>query len=164
MKIWNKFKKYIKKFFLINDTPEKVAGGAALGIFLGIFPGEGVLSTLFFSAIFRLNKLAAIAGVMATNMWMTFVVLPPSALVGSFLFHESYSDLIGKFQKYQSLDTIKETLLFSLSIFETAFLPLLVGFFVIAGAISIGFYFILYLVLKRRHIEHLKDAIIITKN
>lgn len=159
----NKLKRFLKKFFLINDTPVKIAGGAALGVFLGIFPGEGVFSALFFSSVFRLNKLAATAGVLAVNMWMTVVVLPPAALVGSFLFNENYLNLIDHFQRYQQFDTIKETFLFSLSIFETAFLPLLVGFFIVAGTISIGFYFLLLFILKRRHIEHLKDVIKIKK-
>lgn len=159
----NKLKNYLKKFFLINDTPHKIAGGAALGIFLGIFPGEGVLSTLFFSAIFRLNKLSATAGVLAVNMWTTFLVLPLAAFIGSFLFNEKYSNLIDQFRQYKHLDTIKETLLFSLSIFSEAFLPLLVGFFIVAGAIAIGFYFLLYSFLKRKHIEHLKDAIHLKK-
>lgn len=159
----NKLKRFLKKFFLINDTPQKIAGGAALGVFLGIFPGEGVLSALFFSSVFRLNKLAATAGVLAVNMWMTVVVLPPAAFVGSFLFNENYLNLIDHFQRYQQFDTIKETFLFSLSIFETAFLPLLIGFFIVAGTISIGFYFLLLFILKRRHIEHLKDVIKIKK-
>ncbi|MFH0969604.1 MAG: DUF2062 domain-containing protein [Patescibacteria group bacterium] len=159
----NKFKNLIKQFFLINDTPQKISGGAALGIFLGIFPGEGVFSTLFFAAVFRLNKLAATAGVLATNMWMTAVALPAAAFVGGFLFNEKYSDLIRQFQNYRHTDTIKEVFLFSLSIFSQTFLPLLVGFFVVAGAISLGFYFLLLFILKRKHIEHLKDAIRIRK-
>jgi uncharacterized protein (DUF2062 family) len=161
--MFNKLRKFLKKFFLINDTPTKIAGGAALGVFLGIFPGEGVLSALFFSSVFRLNKLAATAGVLAVNMWMTVIVLPPAALVGSFLFHEKYSNLISQFQKYQQFDTIKETFLFSLSIFSETFIPLLFGFLVVAGTISFGFYFLLLFILKRRHIEHLKDVIKIKK-
>ncbi|MFA5776977.1 MAG: DUF2062 domain-containing protein [Parcubacteria group bacterium] len=159
----NKLKQFIKRFFLIDDTPQKVAGGAALGIFLGIFPGEGVLSALFFSAIFRLNKLSATAGVLATNMWTTFLVLPVAAVVGSFLFNENYSNLINRFYQYKHLETTKEALFFSLSIFSTALLPLLVGFFIIAGTVSVGFYFILIFILKKRHIEHLKDAIRVKK-
>lgn len=154
-----KFKNFFKKFFLINDSPHKIAAGAALGIFLGIVPGEGVLATLFFAAIFRLNKLAATAGVLATNMWTTFAVLPLAALIGSFIFQENYSDLINKFHQYNNLDTAKEFFLFSLSIFSSTFLPLLVGFFVVAGVIAIGFYFLLYYFLKKRKINGLQDRI-----
>lgn len=157
--MWKGFKKFLKKFFLINDTPKKIAGGAALGIFLGIFPGEGVLATLFFASIFRLNKLAAVAGVLAVNMWTTFVVLPLAALVGSFLFNENYSNLIDQFQKYQRFDTIKEALLFSLSIFSKTFVPLFAGFFIVAGTIAVSFYFLLLMLLKRKGIRHLKDMI-----
>lgn len=155
----NGFKKFVSRFFLIDDTPQKVAGGAALGIFLGIFPGEGVLSTLFFAAIFRLNKLAATAGVLATNMWLTIAVLPLAAGVGSLIFRENYSNLIHQFQAYRQFDTIKEALLFSVSVLYDFALPLLVGFFVVSGAIAIGSYFLLYFFLKRKHIKHLKDKI-----
>ena len=159
----NKFKNFIKKFFLINDTPEKVASGAALGIFMGIFPGEGVLSTLLFATIFRLNKLSATAGVLAANMWMTLLLLPPSVAIGSFLFQRNYSELIGQFNQFHQVNTIKETLLLSLSIFSVSALPILVGFLITAGAVSIGFYFLLLSLLKRKHIEHLKDEINLKK-
>ena len=96
-KMQDKFKKFINKFFLINDTPGKIAGGAALGIFLGIVPEEGVLTTLLLSSIFRLNRLAATAGVMATNMWTTVVILPFAAAIGAFLFGESKEHLISEF-------------------------------------------------------------------
>lgn len=154
-----KIKQFIKRFFLIDDTPQKVAGGAALGIFLGIFPGEGVLSALFFAAIFKLNKLAATAGVLATNMWMTVAVLPLAAGIGSFIFRENYSNLTEQFQTYRQFDTLKEALLFSISVLYDFALPLLVGFFIVAAAIAIGFYFLLYFFLKRKHIKHLKDKI-----
>ena len=75
-----------RKFFLINDTPHKVAGGAALGTFLGIVPGEGVLITLLLSSLTRLNRLAALAGVGATNMWTTVLTLPVAAFFGGWIF------------------------------------------------------------------------------
>ena len=153
----NKFKKLLEKFFLINDTPQKVAGGAALGIFLGIFPGEGVLATLFFATIFRLNKLSATAGVLATNMWATLLLLPPSVFIGSFLFRRNYSELMNQFNQIHKADTIKETLLISLSIFSRSAFPILVGFLITAGVVAIGFYFLLYFILKRRHINHLSQ-------
>ncbi|MFZ5982660.1 MAG: DUF2062 domain-containing protein, partial [Patescibacteria group bacterium] len=98
-----KFKTFLKKFFVINDTPEKIAGGAALGMFLGMIPGEGVISTLVLSSLFRLNRLAATAGVLATNMWMTFVILVPSALLGAFFSEKKYPELIDIFEKNYKL-------------------------------------------------------------
>ena len=84
-----RFRDYIKRFFLIDDTPHKIAGGAAMGVFMGITPGEGVLITLFFAYIFRLNRLAALAGVLAVNMWTTVLTLPIAAALGGFFFKVS---------------------------------------------------------------------------
>lgn len=152
----NKIKQFIKQFFLINDAPQKVAGGAAVGIFLGIVPGEGVLATLVVASIFRINKLAATAGVLAVNMWTTALVLPLAAMTGCALFGIEYQVLIDQF--YSSYKAGYKTFLIGTVFFDIA-LPLLVGFFIVAGAISAVFYFLLYFILKRKHIEHLKDAI-----
>jgi uncharacterized protein (DUF2062 family) len=152
-----KIKQFIKKFFLIDDTPQKVAGGAALGMFMGIFPGEGVLSTLFFSTIFRLNRLAAVASILFFNMWTTLLFFPPSVAVGSFLFRKNYSDLTNQFNQIHQTNTIKETLLISLSIFSKSAIPVLTGYLITAGSASIGFYFLLLFILKRRNIKHLSQ-------
>jgi uncharacterized protein (DUF2062 family) len=155
----NKFKKFISRFFLIDDTPQKVAGGAALGMFMGIFPGEGVLSTLFFATIFRLNKLAAMASILVFNMWSTLLLLTPSAIVGGFLFWKNYGDLTHGFDQVYHLSSTKEIIFFSLSFFSRSAIPILVGYLITASSVSIGFYFLLYLILKRRSIGHLMNAI-----
>jgi uncharacterized protein (DUF2062 family) len=155
----SKFKKFISRFFLIDDTPQKVAGGAALGMFMGIFPGEGVLSTLFFATIFRLNRLAATAGVLAFNMWTTLLLLTPSAVIGGFLFRKNYGNLVNEFNQVYHLGTVREIILFSLSFFSKSALPILSGFLITAGIVSIGFYFLLLFILKRKRIGHLNDAI-----
>ena len=68
-KLWRKIKNGVKKFFLIDDTPHKIAGGFALGVFWGIMPGEGVATTLITAVLLRLNRLSATAGVAMSNMW-----------------------------------------------------------------------------------------------
>lgn len=140
-----KFRKFIEKFFLINDTPHKIAGGAALGMFLGIVPGEGVLTTLLFASIFRLNRLAAVAGVMATNMWATVVILPFAAAIGGFLFGESREYLISEFNRTYHLGF--KFFLSKAILFDLVF-PLVAGFFIVAGAIALFFYFILLYLIK----------------
>jgi uncharacterized protein (DUF2062 family) len=143
-----KIKNFFRKFFLINDTPHKIAAGAALGIFLGIVPGEGVLTTLVFASIFRLNRLAATAGVLATNLWTTAVVLPLAAAVGGFLFGVKERMLIKNFHDAYHLGY--KYFLSKVILLDVA-LPLVVGFFVVAGIISVFFYFILkYLLIRRK--------------
>lgn len=144
-----KFKRFIDKFFLINDTPHKIAAGAALGIFLGIVPGEGVLTTILFSSLFKLNRLAAIIGVGATNMWTTVLLLPFAAAAGGLLFGVSPDYLISQFNQTYHLG-----LKFFLSkiILLDILLPLVTGFFIVAGAIALVFYYLLYFPLKKRNI------------
>ena len=147
---------YIKQFFLIDDTPHKVAGGAALGVFMGITPGEGVLSTLFLAYIFRLNRLAALAGVLAFNMWTTVLALPIAAAIGGLIFRIDPQKLSNDFHESLSLGI---QYLFSWNVLRETALPLLVGFIVLAGSIAVAIYFgLLYLLIKRKNIkkkEHL---------
>ncbi|MCX6762455.1 MAG: DUF2062 domain-containing protein [Candidatus Moranbacteria bacterium] len=138
---------YIKQFFLIDDTPHKVAGGAALGVFLGITPGEGVLITLFFAYIFRLNRLAALAGVLAVNMWTTVIVLPIAATIGGLIFRISPRTLSSDFHETLGLGW---QYLFNWNVLRETALPLIVGYVVFAGAVAAIIYFGLFFFLIRR--------------
>jgi uncharacterized protein (DUF2062 family) len=151
---------YIKQFFLIDDTPHKVAGGAALGVFLGITPGEGVLATLFFAYIFRLNRLAALAGVLAVNMWTTVIVLPLAATVGGFIFRINPQTLSNDFHGAFNLGW---QYFFSWNILRETALPLLAGYAITAGAIAAALYFTLLFILIRKRKIQTKEHIL-TKN
>jgi len=149
-----KIKQFFRKFFLINDTPHKVAAGAALGIFLGIIPGEGVTASIVVALLFRLNRLAAITGALATNMWTTFLVLPLAAWLGGKIFGIEYHDLINDFKATYELGW--KCLLSKVVFFDVA-LPLAVGFIVVAGIIALIFYFVIYYLLKNHKIEFSKN-------
>ena len=146
----NKLINFFKHFFLIDDSPHKVAGGAALGIFLGIIPGEGFLTTLFFAWLFRLNRLSALAGVAATNMWTTIAILPLTGAIGGFIFHQNANDLINSFQQNYHLGF---RFFISKAIFFDLLLPLIIGFIIIAGLIALVFYLVIFLLLKYRKIK-----------
>lgn len=145
-----KLRKFLEKFFLIDDTPHKIAAGAAMGVFWGIMPGEGILTTLVTASLFRLNRLSATAGVLAVNMWTTFVILPLAAITGGFIFRTDAQNLIDDFQKTYHLG-IRQ--FFTETIFLDLFLPLIVGFIIVSLAISLGLYFLLYFVLKYKKIR-----------
>lgn len=142
---------HIKQFFLIDDTPHKVAGGVALGVFMGITPGEGVLVTLFFAYIFRLNRLAALAGVLAVNMWTTVLVLPVAATAGGFIFRINPQTLSN--DSHEALN-LGWQYFFSWNILRDVALPLIVGYIAVAGAIAVALYFgLLYLLIRKRKIK-----------
>jgi uncharacterized protein len=142
-----KIRDYIRQFFLIDDTPHKIAGGAALGIFLGITPGEGVLITLLFAYIFRLNRLAALAGVLAVNIWTTVLVLPFAATIGGLVFRVDPQKLSNDFHETLRLGF---QYLFSWNILRETALPLLAGYVIIAGAMAVALYFFLLFILIRK--------------
>jgi len=145
-----KIKNFIKKFFLIDDSPHKVAAGAALGIFLGIIPGEGVTAALILSTLFRLNKLSATAGALSTNMWGTVSVLPLAAAIGGFLFGTEPNQLIDNFHSTYDLGL---RYFLSKTIFLDLVLPLIAGFIISAAIISLFFYFLLYFLLKYKKLK-----------
>ncbi|MFZ2188161.1 MAG: DUF2062 domain-containing protein [Candidatus Moraniibacteriota bacterium] len=140
-----KTKQYIKQFFLIDDTPHKVAAGFALGVFWGIMPGEGVGTTLITAYFLRFNRLSATAGVLASNMWMTFVVLPFAVAVGGFIFRVSPEFLMNSFHETYGLGW---KYFFTETIFLKILTPFFVGFFIISIVIALIFYFLLYFLLK----------------
>ena len=147
---WQKIKTFFLKFFTLKDTPHKIAAGFALGTFMGIVPGEGVATTLILATIFRINRASATAGVLATNMWGTIVVFPLVAIVGGLLFGETPNHLTQQFDQTYHLGFryfLSKVIFFDLA------LPLIVGFIIVAGAISLLAYFILYFLLKYNKIK-----------
>lgn len=147
---WQKIKAFFLHFFTLKDTPHKIAAGFALGTFLGIVPGEGLATTLILATIFRINRASATAGVLATNMWGTVVVFPLVAIVGGFLFGSTPNHLTQQFEQTYHLGFryfLSKVIFFDLA------LPLIVGFIIVAGAISLLFYFTLYFLLKYNKIK-----------
>lgn len=144
-KLFIEIRNLFLKFFLIDDSPHRVAGGAALGVFWGIMPGEGVGTTIVTSTILRLNRLSAMVGVLATNTWLTFFVLPLSAIIGSLLFKTNSGVLIQDFKDTYQLGL---RYFFTEDIFSHLLLPLIVGFIISSLAISLIVYCSLFFLLK----------------
>ncbi|HBI50606.1 MAG TPA: hypothetical protein DDY21_02020 [Candidatus Moranbacteria bacterium] len=145
----SKIKKFFAHFFTLDDSAHNIAGGTALGIFLGILPGEGLATTLIAAAILKLNKASATAGVLTTNMWGTVVTLPLATIVGGFFFGESPNHLSEQF--YQTYHLGFKFFLSKAIFFDLA-LPLIIGFIISAGIISLAFYFIIFFLLKYKKI------------
>jgi uncharacterized protein (DUF2062 family) len=142
---------FFKQFFRIKDTPHKIAAGAATGIFLGVLPGPGVTASLVVASIFRINRLAAIAGAVATNHWTTFFMFPLAAAVGCFMFGGNRASIIEQFNQIYSLGF---KFLFTKGILLDIVLPLTVGFVAVSGAIAL-FCYILTLLLVKIHRQSL---------
>jgi len=134
-------KKFFQRFIGIEDTPHKIAAGAATGIFLGVLPGPGVTASIVIASILRINRLAAIAGAVATNHWTTIFMFPLAAAVGCFALGGSKANIIEQFNQAYSLGF---KFLFSQKILIDIVLPLTVGFVAVSGAIALVFYFLTF--------------------
>jgi len=145
----SKIGQFFEKFFLINDTPEKIASGFALGVFFGIFPGVGLLITLFVATFLKLNRLAALSGAMATNTWVSIVILPVAAFAGAKISGRNYADLASQYKEGFGFGW--EYFVGRIVFFDIT-LPLLLGFFVVALIIAMAAYIIMYGFLKRNKI------------
>lgn len=146
----DKIKQFFLHFFTLKDTPHNIAAGFALGTFLGIVPGEGVATTLIVASLLRFNRASATIGVLATNMWGTVIVMPIAAAVGGFLFGTTPSYLVQQFDQTYHLGF---RFFLSKVIFFDLALPMFVGFILVAGAISLVFYFLLYFILKYKKVS-----------
>jgi len=64
-----KLKAFFRKLLQLEDTPERIARGVALGTLIGMTPTVGIQMTLavLFAAICRANRLAAVALVWLSN-------------------------------------------------------------------------------------------------
>ena len=69
------FKDTIKKLFSLKDTPHAIAGGVAIGIFMGFTPlfGFKTLLSLGFAYLLRCNPVAAVIAVSLHDVFILFV-------------------------------------------------------------------------------------------
>jgi uncharacterized protein (DUF2062 family) len=132
---------FFKKFILIDDTPHKIAAGAALGVFLGIAPGAGVAAALVLASIFRINRLAALAGALATNTWTLIIALPMAAAVGGFMVGGNKTSLVLQFNEIQNLGI--KYLISKAALLDVA-LPLAIGFVVVSGVTALFCYITIF--------------------
>jgi len=143
---------FLRRFFTLNDTPHHIAAGAAVGLLMGILPVEGIITSLLVATIFRFNRAAAMISIAAANIWAMIVTLPLAATIGGFLFGINSAELASQF--YQTYHSGWGYLLTKESFFKLTF-PLITGYVIVAGIISLIFYFLLYFLLRSDSNRHL---------
>lgn len=83
-----------KRLFLIRDTPQSIAWGAAIGVFLGCTPlfGLKTLLALLLAVLFRVNKISAVVAVSLHDLLLPFwpVVLRLEFDIGYWLLHQPH--------------------------------------------------------------------------
>ena len=134
-----------KKISQINDTPQKICLGFALGVFLGIIPATGPLAALLLASLLGLNRSAALAGSLMFNTWVNFVTFLLAIKIGSVIMGLDWQAVYG-----QSLIVFKDFRLAKL--FKLAAVkiitPLLLGYLIIAVCAAIIAYLAVLIILK----------------
>lgn len=132
---WRRLKLILKRAFLTNDSPEKLARGFAIGVFWGVLPtfGFAILFSLPTSILFKANRLTAILGTFVSNPFTVPFYLLWATEIGNFILRA------GKLTF--SWDILKLNRLLNLS------KSLLVGSVVLAAGMAIASYGILLLII-----------------
>lgn len=89
------------KLLRIDDPPERIARGAALGVLMGVLPTFGLGTALAFGIAFiiKANKAAAVLGSFVMNPFTSAFVWTLSIVIGSVLTGEDYSDMLSKLRR-----------------------------------------------------------------
>jgi len=91
------YRSLYQKLFLMNDSPQRIAIGFGLGVFLGILPFSGVVAAMALAWVFKLNETAAILGSVLTNTWLGLIVLSVSIHISCKILNLNSHDISFKF-------------------------------------------------------------------
>ncbi len=143
------FKRFLKliylKLFRINDTPQKIAQGAGIGVFLGILPGTGPIAAVFMAFVLRANRAAAFLGSLLTNTWLSVASFLLAIKIGSWLmgisWQAAHHDLMPVLKNFQFKS------LLNFSIFKIIS-PLLIGYLIVSFCLGLIVYLVTWIVIK----------------
>lgn len=128
----------------LNDPPERIARGAAIGVLMGILPtfGIGGLLSVALAFVLRANKAAAVIGSMIMNPFTSPFFWMLSAIIGSYMLGEDPNAVMAELRGVDA-----ENILRSLGHLTFVYM---------AGnvALSTAFTFIAYYLVKAWIIEH----------
>jgi len=146
----NKAKRLLKlsylKLFRINDTPQRIALGVGIGVFLGNAPGAGPIAAVCMAFILRINRAAALLGSLATNTWLSIVTFLLSIKVGSSIMGVSWQEAHRSWAQF--LENFKFINLFKLTTLNII-LPIIVGYFVVSLSLGIIAYLVTLIIIRR---------------
>ncbi|MBM3255276.1 MAG: DUF2062 domain-containing protein [Candidatus Omnitrophica bacterium] len=155
-KIKGLFKALYFKLFKINDSPQKIALGLALGVFSGFTPGIGLLTALFLAFLLRANRASAILGTLLTNTWTSLLTFILSIKLGSAIMGVSWKEVYAPWMLLIKDFHLKG--LFSLSVTQVI-LPVALGYLVVAAFFGIVAYLVTLLILFLRKKDEDKSRI-----
>jgi len=141
-------KEIIKKLMRVNDSPQKIARGFAIGVFWGILPtfGLAIIFSLPTAVLLRANKIASVLGTFVANPLTTPFIYAFSYKIGQWVLRYNPSTFSWEFINIEELLNISRSLL--------------VGSVVFSLTLSLATYFlVLKIVAKHRRRKYSKASI-----
>ncbi len=137
------------KLFRIHDTPQKIALGMGVGVFLGIIPGTGPIAAIFMAFLLRINRAAALLGSLLTNTWLSILTFFLSIKIGATIIGINWQTVYANW--VQLLKDFRFVNLFKITTLQIA-LPIIIGYFVISFCLGIIAYLATLIIITRiRH-------------
>lgn len=134
------------ELFKINDSAQKIALGAGLGVFSGLMPGTGPVFALFLAFIFKANRAAALLTSLFTNTWLSLVTFVLAIKTGSVILNMDWRQVQQK--AHMLIKDFSWAGFFKLS-FLDVFLPVVTGYLAIGLALGVFGYLITLLIIRR---------------
>ncbi len=139
------FKAVYLKLFRINDSPQKIAMGFGIGVFLGVLPFTGPIAALAMAFLLRVNRASALLGSILTNTWMSIPVFFFSARIGAFITGVKYQDLHSGWTLL--VNGFRWEKLLDVGVYKVL-LPILAGYAAVSLTIGIISYLLVFIVVK----------------
>jgi len=104
----SKFSRWLRYGYIrlvrINDSPQKVAAGLAVGVLLGVFPtfGLGIVIALPLAIVFKFNKAASILGCLIMNPLTTPFFWTASSILGAFVANRDWHRTLKMAQSFSA--------------------------------------------------------------
>lgn len=144
--IFRFFKFIYIKLFRIHDTPQRIALGLGLGVFLGILPGTGPLAALFLALLLRLNRASALLGSLLTNTWLSICTFLLSIKIGSGIMRVNGQDTQQNWIEFLKKFQVRD--LWQLSILKIIW-PVIIGYLVVGLSLGLLAYLITLIIVTR---------------
>ena len=150
--------KKIKAFFSglytqlvkMDDSPQRIALGFGIGVFLGILPGTGPIAALALAFMFKINKAAALLGSVLTNTWLSLVTFVLSIKIGSAILGVEWTQI--QQQSRDLMDHFSWKAFFDVSLLNII-KPLLIGYAVVGFICGCAAYVLVLILLKKRRVH-----------
>ncbi|MGA2775299.1 MAG: DUF2062 domain-containing protein [Candidatus Omnitrophota bacterium] len=151
-----RFLKFIYiKLVRINDSPQKVALGFALGVFAGVMPVISLREAFFLALLFRVNWPSALLSCILTDNWTTILTFLLAIKTGSYIMGVDWHSIYATSQ--QLLKHFHWSYLLKLSILKIL-IPVTVGYIVISLFFAFLSYLFALIVVTRIKFKKRKDS------